>query len=679
MELIGVIIMSKIKLCIIYLLTITISITTLIVMPVLASPETGGLTDEINLDVSINLMEKPGNNFLYSHQYLSSNTRMRGVESVEEGFQIIAGRFGHGVGMSQRGAQQMASAPHNKTFDEILAFYFEGTSLSAIESIRPELLDRKVRVLISISSPSISIALNGSYLLSELPDLVLNNGDYTVTLHQNNQIRLIGTGIDVLVPSSLTFISQEVSEEERSLMTIRNTIYGTVNYLGDMHFTINGNNLRVVNHVALEDYLIGVVPFEMSNSFPLEALKAQAVCARGYAVNNLRSSGTHDLVDTVTHQVYRGFNPSFGRAIRAINETRGLILTHNGRIISPYYSASNGGQTELAGNVWIENRPYLVQKDDPFDLENPHSIFHRFFVPRVVEGSGHEPVSVPGDYIVRIVKTNNNINVRSVPSTTGNTPIGTAPLNSAYEWLETVDGWHRIRFNGQEAFVSADFSARGENGRFVYANPVLADLQNRAFEALKSMGQPVERATDVLVTHVNNLVNGQRRWPNTESRAFVTANANITVRFFTTAIQNPTINSTIHRIGSNNITGVSPGLVTGTFLSNIGVNAGTVQLVSADGTARDTAEAVRTGDRLRLLDTNNQVHRELPIIILGDITGSGQITILDLLRLQRFLLNLAQLEGPFLQAADVNQNGTVDILDLLRLQRHLLGLTNITQ
>ena len=82
----------------------------------------------------------------------------------------------------------------------------------------------------------------------------------------------------------------------------------------------------------------------MSNSFPLEALKAQAVCARGYAANKIKTSGAYDIVDTTVDQVYKGYEPAYQRVIQAVNETKGHVLTYNGKIISTFYAASNGGK-----------------------------------------------------------------------------------------------------------------------------------------------------------------------------------------------------------------------------------------------------------------------------------------------------------------------------------------------
>ena len=129
------------------------------------------------------------------------------------------------------------------------------------------------------------------------------------------------------------------------------------------------NGITVVNRLPIEEYLRGVVPGEMPASWPLEALKAQAVAARTYAVGNPGrfSSRGFDLTDTVMSQVYRGIaweQPSTDRAIR---ETAGLVARHNGRLISALYFSHSGGHTASAEEVWGGSVPYLVGTSATFE------------------------------------------------------------------------------------------------------------------------------------------------------------------------------------------------------------------------------------------------------------------------------------------------------------------------
>ncbi|MBR5111708.1 MAG: SpoIID/LytB domain-containing protein [Clostridia bacterium] len=146
-------------------------------------------------------------------------------------------------------------------------------------------------------------------------------------------------------------------------------------YPGDLQFTTQGGTLYVVAHVYIEDYLYGVLPYEMGNSSGLEALKAQAVAARTYTLNAMKNaSSLYDLVDTTADQMYNGTPSGNENCRRAVDETRGVAVKNGNEYTATYYTASNGGQTETVKNAWNVSGPdYLAVKDDPYDLSNPDS------------------------------------------------------------------------------------------------------------------------------------------------------------------------------------------------------------------------------------------------------------------------------------------------------------------
>ncbi|MDY3763930.1 MAG: SH3 domain-containing protein [Candidatus Ventricola sp.] len=147
-------------------------------------------------------------------------------------------------------------------------------------------------------------------------------------------------------------------------------------YPGDIEFIAKGGYVQIVVHVFMEDYMCGVLPYELDNSFPLEALKAQAVAARTYALKKMSAqAATYDLVDTTSDQVYNGTPSGNARCMQAVQETGGIVGTVNGEYMASYYTASNGGQTESVANAWGSGSySYLTIKDDPYDLNNSASI-----------------------------------------------------------------------------------------------------------------------------------------------------------------------------------------------------------------------------------------------------------------------------------------------------------------
>ena len=139
--------------------------------------------------------------------------------------------------------------------------------------------------------------------------------------------------------------------------------YGSFEYL-----RTTGGNLTVINVLPVDDYVKGVVPYEMSPSWPVEALAAQAVCARTYAMRETkhRSDG-FDVCNTTNCQVYYGVNKATEQSDRAVEETAGLCLYYNGKLIEAVYSSSNGGASEDAKNVWGGEVAYLKGKIDPYE------------------------------------------------------------------------------------------------------------------------------------------------------------------------------------------------------------------------------------------------------------------------------------------------------------------------
>ena len=135
-------------------------------------------------------------------------------------------------------------------------------------------------------------------------------------------------------------------------------------YRGAIQFVAVGEKIRVINRLDLEQYLRGVVPAEMQGNWPLEALKAQAVASRSYALARLNPQGDYDVCGTIQCQVYRGVSVEHNRSDRAIRETNGTVLVHQGEIAVTYYHSDSGGTVASSAEVWGVSEPYLVSKSD---------------------------------------------------------------------------------------------------------------------------------------------------------------------------------------------------------------------------------------------------------------------------------------------------------------------------
>lgn len=132
-------------------------------------------------------------------------------------------------------------------------------------------------------------------------------------------------------------------------------------YRGSILVSNRNKALTVVNDIKLEDYLLGVVPSEMPSGWHAEALKAQAIAARSYAVANLGKNGSRgfDLKDNTEDQAYGGASCETERTNRIVAETYGIVVTQNKQVITAFYCASAGGKTSNSGDVWYKDMPYL--------------------------------------------------------------------------------------------------------------------------------------------------------------------------------------------------------------------------------------------------------------------------------------------------------------------------------
>jgi SpoIID/LytB domain protein len=133
-----------------------------------------------------------------------------------------------------------------------------------------------------------------------------------------------------------------------------------------------GRGLQVVNVVALDSYLRGVVPSEMPNRWPAEALAAQAVVARTYALAHLHG-GDFDVYSDTRSQVYGGIAAEAASTDDAVAETAGQVVLYNDELADTFFFSSSGGRTANVQDVWGGDAvPYLVSVSDPYDTLSPY-------------------------------------------------------------------------------------------------------------------------------------------------------------------------------------------------------------------------------------------------------------------------------------------------------------------
>ncbi len=149
-------------------------------------------------------------------------------------------------------------------------------------------------------------------------------------------------------------------------------------FRGNIELIKKNNHLLVVNYIDLEDYIKGILYHEASHYWPVEALKAQAIACRTYAVYQMGVSknNDYDVTNDIYSQVYGGKTSERYRTNKIVEETKGLILTYNGKVLPAYYHATCAGHTEDASLLWDTDIPSLKGVACPFCKESPHFNWH---------------------------------------------------------------------------------------------------------------------------------------------------------------------------------------------------------------------------------------------------------------------------------------------------------------
>lgn len=253
--------------------------------------------------------------------------------------------FGHGIGLSQWGAEARAAA--GQSARQILSFYYPGTHVQQIPA-------RRIRVFLA-SRPRLTVSSPAAMLLRGA----------------DGARQVVPAGRHVVSATTFdgTLLALPATLEPTSRAPLR---LGGTAYEGSFELSNVGPAVRAVNVLPLERYVADVVSSECPGYWPPAALQAQAVASRSYALANLRPSEPFDVYRDDRSQNYHGLVKHLPRALSAAATTRGQALVYDGSIVNALFSASNGGRTSVPDGVWGGDRaPYFVVVDDPFDRGNP--------------------------------------------------------------------------------------------------------------------------------------------------------------------------------------------------------------------------------------------------------------------------------------------------------------------
>jgi stage II sporulation protein D len=276
---------------------------------------------------------------------------------------VVGHGNGHGIGMSQYGAYGYALKTRH-SYRYILDHYYAGTNLRKTS-------DKSVRVLLK-EGPNL--------LVSEATRLVAP-GRAPISLHRDRTYDFIpdGTGLrvyDTKARHTKARVASPAQVTGSSTVRLRGRAQNGVmsgRYRGTLVMSVTGVGVRAVNRLGLDSYLYGVVPSEMPASWPTQALEAQAVAARSYAIRSLVPSAPFDVFADTRSQVYGGTSAENSRTTSAVRATTHQALFYGGSIAATYFFSSSGGRTAAIQEEWGGPPvPYLRSVDDPYDTLSPY-------------------------------------------------------------------------------------------------------------------------------------------------------------------------------------------------------------------------------------------------------------------------------------------------------------------
>ena len=265
-------------------------------------------------------------------------------------FVVTGHGWGHGVGMSQYGAYGYAQK--GVGYAKIVLHYFPGTELGAAPV-------SKVRVLLTSGVSTFPLGSAADFRVRDATGAVhdVSAGSYTLTAAL--KLKVDGEATARALPGPLLF------QPGSSPLQLKHL------YRGSIQVDVVDGKLRAINMVGLEQYLYGVVPSEMPFTWHPEALKAQAVVARSYALAT-RRAGAFDLYPDTRSQVYLGLEHEKPSTNAAVDATAGKVVLYEGQAAKTYFFSTSGGRTASAEDVWGEAVPYLVSVPDPYDSISPY-------------------------------------------------------------------------------------------------------------------------------------------------------------------------------------------------------------------------------------------------------------------------------------------------------------------
>ena len=367
-----------------------------------------------------------------------------GISLLDAGSARAAGTFyirgagdGHGIGMSQYGA--LGFALHNWSYQAILGHYYENTTLGTTNP------DQIVSVLLADGSATFSGASSAN------GKKIKPGTTYTVRPASGGDLELVAAG-----KKAGTFSSP---------LTVKGLgpldLAGHGLYRGSFVFRPDGaNQIQTVNALDLEDYVRGVISWEMPSSWPMAALEAQAIAARTYAITAGAVGSDFDVYDDTRSQMYGGVAAETPRTNAAVAATSAQVVSYDGTPATTYFFSSSGGYTESIQNVWygVEPEAWLHGVPDPYDDSGGNPYYRWKLNQRLTAAESKLHGLYRGTFVgIKVLKhgVSPRIVSASVVGTKGSTTVTGAQLQQIFNLMSTYVSFTTISSKAKSSTAPA--------------------------------------------------------------------------------------------------------------------------------------------------------------------------------------------------------------------------------
>ncbi|MCL2121036.1 MAG: SpoIID/LytB domain-containing protein [Clostridiales bacterium] len=310
-----------------------------------------------------------------------------------------------------------------------------------------------VRVALGLGQSTASVTVRqGAYRLMD-PDRGTEAG--TAAAGQTISVSPSGSGLRVTMDGAEQSISGSrvvlsASGSEPDILA-----YGTRSYRGSMLIENKNAALNIINVLDVDHYLLGVLPMEMGlSTVPAEALKAQAIVSRTFALKRKSAGGaSYDLESGASDQVYGGYGNERAYTSAAVEATKGKAIYYEGQLIEAFFSSNSGGHTEDAENVWNEALPYAKAIASPYDA---------YALEALQDAAGYPGVTYNWQVRFTIAELQERITEWNRDNPENRIPIGNFRLMTAYAYdYDPVTGKITDRPNASGRVTRLDLAGDG--------------------------------------------------------------------------------------------------------------------------------------------------------------------------------------------------------------------------